>query len=312
MAAMTEPNEPAPAPADPRFARPRTLVFGIGAQKAATSWLDDYLRGHPEVCLPVRKEQHYWNTMYAEGISKRRARVERELARIGGINPIRRLLLNRDQRAVHRAWRLTAEMLRAPSPSHGPYADVLFQAYGGEPVAGEITPEYALLPEATFRRMAALAPDVRFLFVMRDPIGRTISGARQTLKHGDGEAAVTASGLERRIMEATAAAGDLDVLRSRYDLTIRRLEAVVPRERVCYFFYETLFRQDEIDRLADFLGIGRRAASFGTMVNVSPVRDLALSPEAEGRLVEALAPAYAFVRDRFGGLVPEAWRGAPA
>lgn len=35
--------------ADPRFGRVERLVFGIGAQKAGTTWLHRYLRAHPEV-----------------------------------------------------------------------------------------------------------------------------------------------------------------------------------------------------------------------------------------------------------------------
>ena len=35
--------------------------LGIGAQKAATSWLDSILRNHPDVWLPPVKELHYWS-----------------------------------------------------------------------------------------------------------------------------------------------------------------------------------------------------------------------------------------------------------
>ncbi len=56
-------NQTAPAPTQvaPRFPRPRTLVFGIGAQKSGKTWLSAYLRDHPDVHLPPRKELHFWN-----------------------------------------------------------------------------------------------------------------------------------------------------------------------------------------------------------------------------------------------------------
>jgi len=39
------------------------LTFlGIGAQKTATSWLDQMLRRHPDVGLPAKKEPHFWDT----------------------------------------------------------------------------------------------------------------------------------------------------------------------------------------------------------------------------------------------------------
>ncbi len=293
---------------DPRFGKPRVLFFGIGAQKSATSWLDDYLRGHSEVCLPVRKEQHYWNTMLAEPIGARRRRVAKELERICALGFVRRLLRKREQRAIDRAWALADTMFRAPSPSHGPYADVMFQAYRGEGVVGEITPEYALLPTETFAEMASLGADVRFLFIMRDPVGRFVSGARHSLKRHHGAEAVSPSGLAERVEAATADPADMDILRSRYDLTIQRLESVVPPERICYFFYETLFRQSEMDRLTAFLGIGTAPAKFDTGVNVSPSRGLTLTDDLERRVRASLEPAYAFVEARFGALVPDGWR----
>ena len=39
-----------------------TLLFGIGAAKAGTTWLYRYLAAHPEVRLPAVKELHYFDT----------------------------------------------------------------------------------------------------------------------------------------------------------------------------------------------------------------------------------------------------------
>jgi hypothetical protein len=48
-------------------------------------------------------------------------------------------------------------MLRDMSHGHRAYADAMFQAYRGQPVAGEITPEYSLLSARDYADMAALA-----------------------------------------------------------------------------------------------------------------------------------------------------------
>ena len=40
---------------------------GIGAAKAGTSWLADYLAGHPEVALSPIKELHYFDAMHLRG-----------------------------------------------------------------------------------------------------------------------------------------------------------------------------------------------------------------------------------------------------
>jgi hypothetical protein len=288
---------------DPRFARPRTLFFGIGANKAATSWLDDYLRGHPEVCLPVHKEQHYWTTMRLPSASNWRARVEREVGRIEGRGPLRRLLRSPRRRAADRAWVLSRIMLREPTPGHRAYADVLFQAWRGEPVVGEITPAYALLAAETFAEMAGLGRDVRFVFIMRDPVQRLVSAVRMSVRRraaGSGPA----PGAER----LEDALPENRLMRSRYDLTIRELEAAVRPERIAYFFYESLFRQSEMDRLCDFLGVARRPAQFERRVHADPGTAMALDPDFEAHVAKALAPTYEFVRERFGDMVPAAWR----
>jgi hypothetical protein len=300
---------------DPRFRRVRTLFFGIGAQKAATTWLDAFLRGHPEVCLPVRKEQHYWTTIRGAGGKDRHARASQRLDRIARLGPIRRLLRSPRKRTVDEAWRLSAAMLREDQPpGHGAYADVLFQAWAGEPVAGEVTPAYALLSTSTFAEMAALGEDVRFIFIMRDPVSRLISSARMNARKWQRLDAPRRkpAAIEAWLAETLGDPADGSLLRSRYDLTIERLERAVPRGQIGYFFYETLFRQDEIDRLTDFLGVGRHAARFEQRVNAhaeaAMPQDVAAVRRLEAQALEVLAPTYDFVRRRFGDRVPAKWR----
>ena len=41
--------------------KPIVDFMGIGAQKAATTWLAQNLRQHPDVWIPPRKELHYFD-----------------------------------------------------------------------------------------------------------------------------------------------------------------------------------------------------------------------------------------------------------
>ncbi|MHA1539599.1 MAG: sulfotransferase domain-containing protein [Alphaproteobacteria bacterium] len=41
--------------------------LGIGAQKAGTSWLFEWLHTHPEVFMPAEKEIHFWDTHETKG-----------------------------------------------------------------------------------------------------------------------------------------------------------------------------------------------------------------------------------------------------
>jgi hypothetical protein len=42
--------------------------LGIGAQKAATTWLYEHLSRHPNVSFPAGKEVHFWDQSYDRGV----------------------------------------------------------------------------------------------------------------------------------------------------------------------------------------------------------------------------------------------------
>jgi hypothetical protein len=295
---------------DDRFRRPRKLVFGIGAQKSGTTWLAAYLSGHPEIHMSPRKELHYWTVIHRAHYRLTRSRNERDRTRalVGG--SLLERLRNRldDLTATRRSssHAIYGRVYDQPGPPHANYADALFIKYKGQPVAGEFTPAYATLAPESYREMASLAPDVRFVFVMRDPVARLVSGVRHLLRGEIGTTNVTAQMVRDRIVECLANADNFDLVRSRYDLTIARLEAAVGAEKVIYLFYETMFQQSEMDRLCDFLGIARKPASVDRRVNGGNDTATAVDDALWRAMRTNLAPVYDFVRQRFGSL-PQAW-----
>lgn len=294
--------------ADPRFAEVRTLVFGIGAQKAGTTWLHRYLRSHPQVSMPALKETTYWNfveTGAAHGWTRRRA--ERLGAGRGPLPTLLRRLGSPFPSLRPEEMRLQARMLDAPEEGHRRYADLLFHGYRGEPVLGEITPTYALLGERSFAAMAGLSRDARFVLVMRDPVARAVSGLAMALERG--WAGPGLASLDAAIGAALADPGASFAIRSsRYDLTLARLESVVPRDRILALFYETLFRQESIDRLTAFLGVAPHPAPTERRVLGGRRRAERPTPARLAGLRAALAPVYDFAAARYGAEVPEGWR----
>lgn len=55
----------------PQFDQTAPLVafIGLGAQKAATSWLHQCLLEHPQLCLPKGKEVHFFSSQWNRGIN---------------------------------------------------------------------------------------------------------------------------------------------------------------------------------------------------------------------------------------------------
>ncbi|MFW2541738.1 sulfotransferase [Primorskyibacter sp. 2E107] len=293
---------------DPRFARPECLFFGIGAQKAATSWVHDYLSGHPEVLVPgFVKELHYWDTARPPFIRVTHDRVAGRQARRGLQHVARRYLAPARHRQQERNWSRWHQVLTSGGlPPHEAYADMLFDGWNGQRAVGELTPEYALLDSETFREMDRLSANTRFFFVMRDPLERMVSAISYLYPIRSGKPIDTDS--FNRLLEITLEDDcELCLERSQYDRTITALEAAVPSDKIAYFFYETLFDQAEIDRLTGFLGIERRSADLARSVNshskAAFTPDPALMAEARRRL----APQYDAMAAKFGAL-PERWQ----
>ncbi len=222
--------------------------LGIGAQKAASTWLYGCLRAHPRLWLPPIKELHYFTHRVEDVHSGIGARlrgkdwVNRRLRRM--VKP--RLLA--DLRALDPAllrWDLRFFLGRR---SDGWY-ESLFHA-GSSRVTGEITPEYALLSADEVGRVRDAFPNLKILFLMRDPIDRGWSQVRMLAR---------LRGLSLLSEEAALAlARDPAVVgRSDYRATLEAWGRHFPPERIFTGFLEEV-RSDPralLSRIFDFLGV---------------------------------------------------------
>lgn len=214
--------------------------LGIGAQKAATTWLDRCLRRHPSLWLPPIKELHYFDDpgarrpVLGRGWAGRRLRRElparlRADARFldwGGLRWDARYFFGRRDDE----WYLSL--------------------FPGDPasVAGEITPDYSVLDAAAVARVHRLLPEVKLIFLMRDPIDRSWSQIRMDVAR-DG----------RRVREVPPdeliglARSDRIARRSDYVRTLRNWGSHYAQERFFIAFLEDIRARPE-DVLADLFG----------------------------------------------------------
>jgi len=131
-------------------ARPDFLC--VGAQKGGTTWLYQQLDSHPDFWMPPIKELHYFDEL---------CRVQR------AFQPRRR-----DERDV----RFLDSM---KSLSAGPSIDLENYARLFEPKAsllsGDITPSYSMLSDKIIRRIVEYFPNLKVIFLARDPVERAWS-----------------------------------------------------------------------------------------------------------------------------------------
>jgi hypothetical protein len=120
-------------------------------------------------------------------------------------------------------------------------------------LCGEITPAYSTLDDERIALIREAFPDLRLLFVMRDPIDRAWSAAYKSLVRDRGRAAaeVTREEWERKLGSRGLA------LRSDYLGTLERWGRHFPGERIWAGFFEDLVADpdDFVARIARFLGV---------------------------------------------------------
>ena len=293
----------------PDFSDLARVLLCIGAQKAGTTWLHEAMRAHPEVHVSRIKEVHYWDAALPPHGRHHARRADAAVAELERQGPLRRLA-----RRLHPARAAAAEdarryrrMFREMDPAHRSYQEYLMAEWAGEPVVADISPGYALMGSEGFAAMDALAPDARFVFILRDPVSRLWSNVRHARSRGlldGGRDADLDAAFHRFVTHPHLEAHR----RSDYATTIRALEAAVPRERIAYLFHETMFEPAEMARLSSFLGIAPIAADTGRRVNPGSDEGAAPDPNLLALARETFAPTYEFAAGRFGRALPEAWR----
>lgn len=289
----------------------RTVFYCVGAQKAATTWLAEMLAHTPDCHVARGKELHYW-TMRARERGRDATFAWRRRQVVEGLGDLTMAIVR--ARMVRRSaeilrWRL-GQFAMARDLSEPAYVARLIRGRKAKTVVGEMTPDYALLDRDWLRRMGGLHADTRMFFVMRDPVDRLWSGIRHSRiaksRHDPADDARLLSAFDAAIDNPR----DHHRRRSEYRPTVEGLDAILPPERVAYFYFDSIRTRPELDRLATFLGIAEIPLQAERRVNRG-VREVLRPSEAQyARARAALDPVYRFVASRFGMDAVAGWRPA--
>lgn len=288
------------------------LLFGLGATRAGTSWLYSYLAGHPQCRFRSVKELHYFDVVESGGwdwwlghLRERRAEVAARHDRAA--DAARRAAL-----ALRLAdyEGLIGLLARRQTDDAAYCAYVTAGAGPGVRLAGDITPAYGLLGEATLARMQALAPVTRFVYLLRDPVARLWSNIRQVVPQRCGGGA-DPEAKARHVFDRLVAGKEGEIARrSDYAGTLARIGRAIRPENLLVLFYETLFEEPVLRRLCAFLGLDARPADTARRVNEAVA--VPLDPARRAAARRLLAPQYDHVRGTFGDAVPASWLAEPA
>ena len=231
------------APRETRFPD----FLGIGTTRGGSSWLYRVLSRHPDVWMPPVKEVHYFDRPN-DGI--RTVTLARRELLIRG----RDYLIGEHKRSTGDSlWqtiRWDAHYLFGPRGLD--WYRSLFRPHPRQ-LTGEVTPAYAILDTARIRLIDQHNPDLKAIYLLRNPIERAWSSVVNSLARKK-RRSITTVPIERVISSAESVARQS---RSDYAGNVRRWREVVGQERLFIGYMEEI-RNDPnelMERICRFLGI---------------------------------------------------------
>lgn len=135
--------------------------YGIGVQKAGTTWLYAQLSKHPQIYMPLLKEIQYFNHLYIPAHRKwtdrhRLTRIKKRISyQLEKEKPNYKMIEYFEkcgQNKLDDQW----------------YNNFFSLAKEGQ-IKGEITPEYSLLPKKGIEHMLRLNPKSKFILLLPIP-----------------------------------------------------------------------------------------------------------------------------------------------
>ena len=236
--------------------------LAIGFQRCGTSWLDDHLRRHPQIWLPPLKELHYFDARdpacpmpdyrYGTHLSWRlrqyraaaKARLRGRQARIPlSVSNLRWDLRYFTGRADDR-W----------------YVSLFERAKDAGKTVGEITPDYSMLSPDYIKRVKALNPNIRLIFIMRDPIDRSWSAATKDLCTDKGVAIRATS--EEAFLDYVL--GHMCCVRTDYLETLKIWRSEFGPSQIHVAFFDDMVERPRtfLNSILEFLGVQPASATI--------------------------------------------------
>jgi hypothetical protein len=221
----------------------------IGMPKAGTAWLFDQLKFHPDFWLPPVKELGYLSR------SKPRLKSARKIHERGKANPERYRERRRRNRKSwkDRDFQFLDEVVELAEKDRDIARYATLFRHKGDQKSGDITPGYNLMSENIIAEIAGQLPDVKVIYLIREPIARLWSHVN--LFYGDDK-------FDAGLLEDVDAFADyLDghntlLAHSKPTQTLERWRKAGPSLQFRHFFFDDIARAPEKTRreILEFIG----------------------------------------------------------
>ncbi len=228
----------------------KIFIYGVGAQKAGTTWLYNYIQNDPNANLGILKEYHFWNYVFVQDKNPKNNKLES--------------FINRPQKDLNQGELIRSLMLRIKG-YYGLYFNSIINS--GFNITGDFTPQYQRGAKEHHKYvkdyLESLEFTVKVIFLIRDPVERLWSNIRMEKK------------LYKTIPDSIS---DSEAIKksykfkkwhadSLYDFTINALRLVFEEKNIYVGIYEEMFNEDKIKEISDFIGIECNLSMMNKKIN---------------------------------------------
>jgi hypothetical protein len=251
----------------------------IGFQKAGTTWMNAALKQHPEIWLPFIKELHYFDVLHLDfprDLQYRALEIQVEKLRDAGCSSIAdsyyEKILDRDVVFTDHWYR------------H------IFSAARQDQIKGETTPYYCCLPREGISHIIQMAPEVKIIILIRDPVERTKSSLKMFLKNNPEKSQLD-------FLRSPAI-----IARSNYKENIPRWESCISSTKILYIPFGRI-KNKPLELMAGvekFLGVPGFDGYTGLSTPVNVAEEISIEKDALSLILENSVEQYQFLNQRFG------------
>ena len=270
----------------------KTFVLGVGCQKGGTSWLNRYLRLHPSSQLGLMKEYHVFDALYVKECCHYY------------LNAVKNTKTDKNSK-------LRAEFIENNEAYFDYFTNLLNKS--NKQFTADITPSYAALPEHALHAIKEgfkkRGITVKVVFLMRDPFERVFSYCRKGIRNNKFSYKDNPYLEQESLLNNFATRGC--EFRTQYDITIQTIEKVFGSNDIFYGFYETLFTDETIKSLTDFLDVPFSKGKYNMKVNEGQTPQKFDTLAYEKIISNHYRDTYLFLYDRFGeNFIKNIWKSA--
>lgn len=257
--------------------KPRMFIC-VGAQKAGTTWLNDYLTVQSNLCFNYKneKELHLWNCFFNKKLGHHRRKIELSVNALLREKSCDKFDKKREKISIN------SELFDHTFNPNIFLNKAFIECQKQKIPLCDFTPNYSIMSAANFENMKNHIEkkfDLKILFLMRDPINRIYSWLKHK-KRIDYERSINnqksalvydenfySNVLDDCLKRNVNFKNTFFYRGSNYPKIIDNLQRAFRKNQIKFYYYEKLFTEETIISICDFLEIDYKVPEFNIFKN---------------------------------------------